>query len=100
MPADWSTTPRPVVPRAPPAHRRAGSSATESCETVDAARTVRPARLPRHSTPPRQSSPSGFGAGKLIQLAGGYTLNAYVEVQPSAYRAGVGASRIQVFTGK
>lgn len=43
--------------------------------------------------------PIGFGAGKVIQLAGGYTLNAYVEAQPSVYRAGVGAPRFQVFTG-
>jgi hypothetical protein len=43
--------------------------------------------------------PVGFGAGKVIQLAGGYTLNAYVEAQPSVYRAGVGAPRFQVFTG-
>jgi hypothetical protein len=43
--------------------------------------------------------PVGFGAGKVIQLAGGYTLNAYVEAQPSVYSAGVGAPRFQVFTG-
>jgi hypothetical protein len=43
--------------------------------------------------------PIGFGAGKVIQLAGGCTLNAYVEAQPSVYRAGVGAPRFQVFTG-
>jgi hypothetical protein len=43
--------------------------------------------------------PIGFGAGKVIQMSGGYTLNAYVEAQPSVYRAGVGAPRFQVFTG-
>jgi hypothetical protein len=43
--------------------------------------------------------PIGFGAGKVVQLVGGYTLNAYIEVQPSVYRAGVGAPRFQVFTG-
>jgi hypothetical protein len=43
--------------------------------------------------------PIGFGAGKVIQLDGGYTLNAYVEAQPSVYRAGVGAPLFQVFTG-
>jgi hypothetical protein len=43
--------------------------------------------------------PVGFGAGKVIKLAGGYTLNAYVEAQPSVYRAGVGAPRFQIFTG-
>jgi hypothetical protein len=43
--------------------------------------------------------PVGFGAGKVIKLAGGYTLNAYVEAQPSVYRSGVGAPKFQVFTG-
>jgi hypothetical protein len=43
--------------------------------------------------------PVGFGAGKVIQLDGGYTLNAYVEAQPSVYRDGVGAPRFQIFTG-
>jgi hypothetical protein len=43
--------------------------------------------------------PVGFGAGKVIQLPGGYTLNAYVEAQPSVYRSGVGAPNFQVFTG-
>jgi hypothetical protein len=31
-------------------------------------------------------------------VAGGYTLNACVEAQPSVYRVGVGAPRFQVFT--
>jgi len=35
--------------------------------------------------------PIGIGAGKVIQLPGGYTLNAYAEAQPSVYRAGDGA---------
>jgi hypothetical protein len=43
--------------------------------------------------------PIGFGAGKVVQLDGGYTLNAYVEAQPSLYRAGVGAPVFQIFTG-
>jgi hypothetical protein len=43
--------------------------------------------------------PVGFGVGKVIQLPDGYTLNAYVEAQPSVYRAGVGAPNFQVFTG-
>jgi hypothetical protein len=42
--------------------------------------------------------PVGFGAGKVIQLDGGYTLNAYVEAQPSVYRTGVGAPTFQIFT--
>jgi hypothetical protein len=43
--------------------------------------------------------PVGLGLGKVIQLDGGYTLNAYAEVQPSLYRAGVGAPNYQIFTG-
>jgi hypothetical protein len=43
--------------------------------------------------------PVGFGAGKVIQLAGGYTLNLYAEAQPSVYRSGTGAPNFQVFTG-
>ena len=43
--------------------------------------------------------PVGLGLGKVIQLDGGYTLNAYAEIQPSLYRAGVGAPNYQVFTG-
>jgi hypothetical protein len=43
--------------------------------------------------------PVGFGAGKVIQLDHGYTLNVYVEAQPSVYRAGVGAANFQAFTG-
>jgi hypothetical protein len=43
--------------------------------------------------------PVGLGLGKVIQLDGGYTLNAYAEVQPSLYRSGVGAPNYQVFTG-
>jgi hypothetical protein len=43
--------------------------------------------------------PVGLGAGKVIQLSGGYTLNAYVEAQPSVYRSGTGAPNFQIFTG-
>jgi hypothetical protein len=43
--------------------------------------------------------PVGFGAGKVIQLSGGYTLNGYVEAQPSVYRSGTGAPNFQIFTG-
>ena len=43
--------------------------------------------------------PLGLGAGKVIQLAGGYTLNLYAEAQPSVYRSGTGAPNFQVFTG-
>jgi hypothetical protein len=43
--------------------------------------------------------PVGFGAGKVIKLNGGYTLNVYAEAQPSVYRAGVGAPNFQAFTG-
>jgi hypothetical protein len=43
--------------------------------------------------------PVGLGAGKVIQLAGGYTLNLYAEAQPSVYRSGTGAPNFQVFTG-
>ena len=43
--------------------------------------------------------PVGFGAGKVIQLSGGYTLNGYVEGQPSVYRSGTGAPNFQIFTG-
>jgi hypothetical protein len=43
--------------------------------------------------------PVGFGAGKVVELNGGYTLNAYVEAQPSVYRAGVGAPNFQIYTG-
>lgn len=32
--------------------------------------------------------PVGFGAGKVIKLAGGYRLNAYVEAQPSSIAPG------------
>ena len=35
--------------------------------------------------------PVGLGPGQLIQHDGGYTLNIYVEAQPSLYRSGVGA---------
>jgi hypothetical protein len=41
----------------------------------------------------------GLGLGKVIQVDGGYTLNAYAEIQPSLYRAGMGAPNYQVFTG-
>ncbi len=43
--------------------------------------------------------PVGLGAGKVIQLSGGYTLNGYVEAQPSVYRSGTGAPNFQIFTG-
>jgi hypothetical protein len=43
--------------------------------------------------------PVGLGPGRVVQLAGGYTLNIYAEVQPSLYRTGVGAPNYQVFTG-
>jgi hypothetical protein len=43
--------------------------------------------------------PIGFGAGKVIKLAGGYVLNVYAEAQPTVYRAGVGAPNFQAFTG-
>ncbi len=43
--------------------------------------------------------PAGFGFGKVFELDGGYTLNAYVEAQPSIYRSGVGAPAFTVFTG-
>ena len=43
--------------------------------------------------------PVGFGAGKVIQLDGGYTLNVYGAAQPSVYRAGARAPNFQFFTG-
>jgi hypothetical protein len=43
--------------------------------------------------------PVGFGAGKVIKLNGGYTLNVYAEAQPSVYRAGVGAPNFQAYAG-
>jgi hypothetical protein len=43
--------------------------------------------------------PVGLGLGKIVQLDGGYTLNAYAEIQPSLYRSGVGAPNYQAFTG-
>ena len=43
--------------------------------------------------------PIGLGAGKVIQLAGGYTLNLYAEAQPSVYRSGTGAPNFQIFAG-
>jgi hypothetical protein len=43
--------------------------------------------------------PVGLGLGKVIELADGYTLNAYAEIQPSLYRSGVGAPNYQAFTG-
>ena len=43
--------------------------------------------------------PVGLGAGKVIQLGGGYTLNGYVEAQPSVYRSGTGAPNFQIFAG-
>jgi hypothetical protein len=43
--------------------------------------------------------PVGLGLGKVIELDGGYTLNAYAEIQPSLYRSGVGAPNYQAFTG-
>jgi hypothetical protein len=43
--------------------------------------------------------PVGFGLGKVVQLENGYTLNAYIEAQPSVYKSGVGAPAFQIFTG-
>jgi hypothetical protein len=43
--------------------------------------------------------PVGFGFGKVLNLAGGFTLNLYAEGQPSIYRTGVGAPNYQVFIG-
>src|SRR6201997_3484862 len=43
--------------------------------------------------------PLGLGAGKVIHLGGGYTLNLYAEAQPSVYRSGTSAPNFQVFTG-
>jgi hypothetical protein len=43
--------------------------------------------------------PVGLGAGKVIHLGGGYTLNVYAEAQPSVYRSGTGAPNFQIFTG-
>ncbi|MFA5899340.1 MAG: hypothetical protein WC829_09540, partial [Hyphomicrobium sp.] len=43
--------------------------------------------------------PVGLGLGKVIQLDGGYTLNAYAEAQPSVYAEGTGVPKFQVFTG-
>jgi hypothetical protein len=43
--------------------------------------------------------PVGFGFGNVLNLNSGFTLNVYAEVQPSLYRAGVGAPNYQVFTG-
>jgi hypothetical protein len=43
--------------------------------------------------------PVGLGASKVIQLGGGYTLNGYVEAQPSVYRSGTGAPNFQIFAG-
>jgi hypothetical protein len=43
--------------------------------------------------------PLGLGAGKVIHLGGGYTLNLYAEAQPSVYRSGTGAPNLQVFAG-
>lgn len=43
--------------------------------------------------------PVGLGLGKVIQLDGDYTINAYAEIQPSLYRSGVGAPNYQVFIG-
>jgi hypothetical protein len=43
--------------------------------------------------------PVGLRPGKVFLLDGGYTLNAYIEAQPSLYRTGLGAPNFQVFTG-
>jgi hypothetical protein len=43
--------------------------------------------------------PVGLGAGKVIHLGGGYTLNVYAEAQPSVYRSGTGTPNFQLFTG-
>ena len=43
--------------------------------------------------------PVGVGIGKVVQLEGGYVLNAYVEAQPSVFRSGQGAPDLQIETG-
>jgi hypothetical protein len=43
--------------------------------------------------------PVGLGIGKVVNLDRGYTLNLYVEGQPSIYRTGVGAPNYQVYSG-
>jgi hypothetical protein len=43
--------------------------------------------------------PVGVGIGKVVQLEGGYVLNAYVEAQPSVFRSGRGAPELQIETG-
>jgi hypothetical protein len=43
--------------------------------------------------------PVGFGFGKVIQTKSGYTWNAYVEAQPSAFRSGRGAPDLQIEAG-
>jgi hypothetical protein len=43
--------------------------------------------------------PLGFGFGRVLNLDKGYTLNLYIEGQPSLYRSGVAAPNYQVFTG-
>jgi hypothetical protein len=43
--------------------------------------------------------PVGVGIGKVVQLEGGYVLNAYVEAQPSIIRSGRGAPELQIETG-
>jgi hypothetical protein len=61
---------------------------------------LRSSAIMRFDTSTRTTTiPLGLGAGKVIQLAGGYTLNLYVEAQPSVYRSGTGAPNFQVFTG-
>jgi hypothetical protein len=61
---------------------------------------LRSSAIMRFDTSTRTTTiPIGLGAGKVIQLAGGYTLNLYAEAQPSVYRSGTGAPNFQVFTG-
>ncbi len=43
--------------------------------------------------------PVGAGVGKVMKLRGGHVLNIYVEAQPSVYRSGLGAPKLQIFTG-
>jgi hypothetical protein len=61
---------------------------------------LRSSAIMRFDTSTRTTTiPIGLGAGKVIQLAGGYTLNLYAEAQPSVYRSGTGAPNFQLFTG-
>lgn len=51
------------------------------------------------STRDMKMIPVGFGIGKVVDLDGGYTLNAYAEAQPTIYAEGEGVPEFQVFTG-